>query len=210
MLDPYWNVPKPPEQAGDWFLTLGRDQYDWLKKTLETSKAKYKFVFAHNLIGGKDMDGIMRGGIEVAKYLEWGGYNLDDTWGFDKARPGWPMPIHQLLVANHVTAFFHGHDHTYAKQDLDGIVYQEGPQPSARSTELGDRGTRYGYTHGTVLGGSGYLRAHVGPEGVKVDYVQTWIPSKEDAGRKNGMVADSYVMRPYVAKTSTQAAAKSK
>jgi len=200
MLDPYWNTPAATEQAGDWFLTLGREQYDWLKKTLETSKAKYKFVFAHNLIGGKDMDGIMRGGIEVAKYLEWGGYNLDDTWGFDKARPGWPMPIHQLLVANHVSAFFHGHDHTYAKQDLDGIVYQEGPQPSARGTELGDRGTKYNYTHGTVLGGVGYIRARVGPNGVKVDYVQTWVPSKENASQKNGMVADSYVIKPYAAK----------
>ena len=196
VLDPYWNHPVPPEQAGDWFLTLGREQYDWLKKTLETSTAKYKFVFSHNLIGGLDMDGAMRGGIEVVKYLEMGGYNLDGTWGFDKARPGWPMPIHQLLVANKASIYFHGHDHTYAKQDLDGIVYQEGPQPSAGGTELGNRGKQYNYVHGTVLGGTGYLRVRVSPEDVKVDYVETWVPAKETATRKNGMIADTYTVKP--------------
>lgn len=194
ILDPYWNQPASPEASGDWSLTLGRTQYDWLKTTLENSTATYKFVFAHNLIGGRDMNGPMRGGIETARYLEWGGYNLDGTWGFDKSRPGWPMPIHQLLVANNVTAFFHGHDHLYAKQDLDGIVYQEGPQPSAKNFNLGNRGVDYDYTHGTVLGGSGHLRVQVTPENVKVDYVQAWTPANENATRKNRMVADSYTV----------------
>jgi uncharacterized protein (TIGR03437 family) len=194
VLDPYWNLPVSPESSGDWSLTLGREQYDWLKRTLESSTAAFKFVFAHNLIGGRDMNGPMRGGIETAKYLEWGGCNLDDTWGFDKARPGWPMPIHQLLVANNVTAFFHGHDHLYARQELDGIVYQEGPQPSAKNFNLGTRGTEYAYTHGTVLGGAGYLRVQVSPATVRVEYVQTWIPANENAARKNGMIADSYTI----------------
>lgn len=193
VLDPYWNKPVAPEQSGDWSSTLGREQYEWLKKALETSTAKYKFVFSHNLIGGLNMDGAMRGGIEAAKYLEWGGYNLDNTYGFDKARPGWAKPIHQLLVDNKATIFFHGHDHTYAKQDLDGIVYQAGPQPSASGTELGDRGKLYHYDHGTVLGGTGYIRVRVSPDEVKADYVQTWI--KETATEKNAMVADSYTIK---------------
>lgn len=192
VLDPYWHRTVAPDQAGDWSLTLGRNQYAWLKRTLETSTAKFKFVFAHNLIGGKDLDGPMRGGVETAKYLEWGGYNLDNTWGFDRARPGWPMPIHQLLVANHVTAFFHGHDHLYAKQDLDGVIYQEGPQPSARNFNLGTRATDYQYTHGTVLGGTGYIRVTVSPNEVKSEYVQTWLPSQENATRRNAMVADTW------------------
>ena len=197
MLDPYWNKPVAPEMAGDWSLTLGKEQYDWLRKTLETSKAKYKFVFAHNLIGGLNMDGAMRGGIEAAKYLEWGGYNLDNTYGFDTARPGWGKPIHQLLVENKATIFFHGHDHTYAKQDLDGIVYQAGPQPSASDTDLGNRGQLYHYDNGTVVGGTGYIRVRVSPTEVKADYVQTWTPSKEKANPKvkNGMVGDTYTIK---------------
>jgi hypothetical protein len=196
VLDPYWNTPQTPEQSGNWSLTLGRKQYDWLKQTLENSKATFKFVFCHNLVGGwnKNGTGPMRGGVEAARYLEWGGYNLDDTWGFDKARPGWEMPIHQLLVANHVTIFFHGHDHFYGKQDLDGIVYQEIPQPGARNTELGTRAASYGYTEGRLLGGTGYLRMNVSPSEVKVDYVQTWIPANETGSRKNRMVADSYTI----------------
>ncbi len=196
-LDPYWNQPVAPELAGEWWTTLGREQYEWLKKTLEGSTAKYKFVFSHNLIGGVDMKGLMRGGIETVKYLEMGGYNLDGTWGFDKARPGWAMPIHQLLVANNATIYFHGHDHLYVKQDLDGMVYQEGPVP-ARSG-LYDATTAakdYNYNHGTVVGGSGYLRVRVSPDDVKVDYVQTYLPKEEDATHKDGMIGHSYTIKP--------------
>jgi len=195
VLDPYWNQPVAPELSGDWSLTLGREQYEWLKKTLETSNAKYKFVFSHNLIGGLNMNGPMRGGVAAAKYLEWGGYNLDDTWGFDKARPGWAMPIHQLLVKNKVNIFFHGHDHMYAKEDLDGIVYQEGPQPGAMNATPGNnKSNRYKYTG--AVGGTGYLRVRVSPEEAKVDFVQTWVPAKETAALKNGMVGASYTVKP--------------
>ncbi|MBL8173191.1 MAG: metallophosphoesterase [Bryobacterales bacterium] len=192
VLDPYWYTPVRPETAGDWSLTLGKPQYDWLKQTLENSNAPFKFVFAHNLVGGKDMDGKMRGGVEVAKYLEWGGHNLDDTWGFDVARPGWPMPIHQLLVANNVTAFFHGHDHIYARQELDGILYQEGPQPSARNANLGNRPAIYNYRNGTVLDGVGHVRVHVSPAEVRTEFVRTWLPAAETGVRKNGEIADAH------------------
>ncbi len=192
VLDPYWNQPSSPDASGDWSLTLGPTQYAWLKRTLESSASTFKFVFCHNLVGGLNMNGPMRGGIETARYLEWGGYNLDGAWGFDKARPDFAMPVHNLLVANNVTVFFHGHDHLYARQDLDGIVYQEGPQPSARNTNLGARGTDYSYTHGTVLGGVGYIRVTVSPTAVTAQYVQTWV--NQTATQKNGMVADSYAI----------------
>ena len=203
ILDPYWNRPVPPEVSGDWSLTLGRTQYDWLQQTLENSTAKFKFVFAHNLIGGRDLNGPMRGGVETAKYLEWGGYNMDETWGFDRARPGWPMPVHQLLVQNKVTAFFHGHDHLYAKQELDGVIYQEGPQPSARNVNLGNRAIDYSYTSGTILGGTGYIKVTVSPDGVKAEYVQTWLPSQETAARKNGMIADTWTVAVPKERTAT-------
>ena len=104
------------------------------QSTLAASTAKYKFVFSHNLVGGWNYNGAgaMRGGIEAARYSEWGGYNLDGTYGFTKYRPSMAMPLHQLLLKYNVTAFFHGHDHLYAHQQLDGIHYQEVPQPSAQ------------------------------------------------------------------------------
>ena len=91
ILDPYWYRPQGGEMDGDWWTTLGKEQYTWFRKTLESSKATYKFVFSHILIGGLDMHGKMRGGIETVKYTEMGGYNYDGTYGFDKARPGWEI-----------------------------------------------------------------------------------------------------------------------
>ena len=36
-----------------WNWTLGAQQYQWFKQTLENSHAKYKFIFSHNMLGGK-------------------------------------------------------------------------------------------------------------------------------------------------------------
>ncbi len=55
------------EKPKNWDWTLGKTQYDWLKNTLETSTASFKFVFAHQLVGG-NVDG--RGGIEFADLYE--------------------------------------------------------------------------------------------------------------------------------------------
>ena len=73
----------------------------------------------------------MRGGANAVPYFEWGGKNGDGSWGFDTKRPGWGgVPIHQLMVNNGVSAYFHGHDHEYAYEVRDGIVYQEVPSAS--------------------------------------------------------------------------------
>ena len=128
VLNPFWYPHKAREHRDHWKRSLGEDQYRWLERTLSSSKALYKFVFIHHLVGGLDEQ--CRGGSEAAPFYEWGGKNLDGSDGFAQNRPGWPAPIHQLLVKNHVSVVFHGHDHLYAKQNLDGIVYQEVPQPA--------------------------------------------------------------------------------
>jgi hypothetical protein len=113
--------------------------------------------------------------------MEWGGKNEDGSEGFREHRPGWELPIHQLLVKHQVSIVFHGHDHLYAKEELDGVVYQEVPQPGHPSG-----GTRsaedYKYT-GVILGSSGHLRVTVEPESTTVDYIRTAVPglTKEDA-----------------------------
>ena len=71
-----------------------------------------------------------RGAVEVASTYEWGGEGRKGEGTFKEKRPGWDLPIHQLMVKTGVTIFFQGHDHLFARQDLDGIVYQEVPQPS--------------------------------------------------------------------------------
>ncbi len=192
VLDPYWNSTAQPSRDA-WNLTLGEAQYRWLAQTLSASRALYKFVFVHSLVGG--LDGQMRGGVEAAPYFEWGGRNLDGTDGFAARRPGWNKPIHALLAEHRVTAVFHGHDHLYARQSLDGIVYQAVPQPSAANTTSGPNLAReYHYTSGTILSSSGHLRATVGPESVRVDYVRAWLPKDETAQRRNAQVDDSWTV----------------
>ena len=192
VLDPFWYTRSKPNQQSNsnWGWTLGKAQYDWLKQTLETSKAKFKFIFIHNLVGGRDKDG--RGGIESAGYYEWGGNNQDGSWGFDQQRPGWGKPIHQLLVENHVSALFHGHDHVFVKQDLDGIVYQECPQPSITRYDNVQLAQDYGYVNGKVIGSSGHLRVTVTAEKTTVEYIRAYLPKDETSSQRNGQVAYTY------------------
>jgi hypothetical protein len=188
ILDPYWYTLKKP----DWGWTLGLEQYNWFRKTLTESKAKFKFVFCHNLVGGSGNDA--RGGTEFVDLFEMGGNNNNGTSGWSSFRPGWEKPIHQLMVENKVTVFFHGHDHFFGKQEKDGIIYQEVPQPSNRSlTNIS--ATDYGYVNGVFLPGRGFLKVSVSPENLKVDYIRSYLPSEENATHKNGELAYSYTLK---------------
>ncbi len=139
----------------------------------------------------------MRGGIEAAPYFEWGGKNLDGTNAFAIMRPTWELPIHQLLLKYKVSAVFHGHDHLYAKQSLDGIVYQEVPQPSALNNSNGPLlSLIYHYASGTILSSSGHLRVTVSPTGVTSEYVRSWLPASENAAQKNRQVDDRWTIAP--------------
>ena len=152
------------KQRDLWNNTIGNEQYQWFKNTLETSTAKYKFVFTHHVLGTG------RGGIENAKLYEWGGYNQKGVWEFDTKRPGWDLPIHQLMVKNKVTIFFQGHDHLFAHQELDGIVYQEVPNPADDTYTAFNKDA---YKSGDVLPNSGFLDVVVAADNVKVNYIKS-------------------------------------
>lgn len=193
VLDPYWFTPPAKGNTTDlWNPTLGAEQYQWLKSTLEASDAKWKFVFIHQLLSGTDKNG--RGGVEVAPFYEWGGNDPSGSYVFDEHRPGWGLPIHQLLIANNVTAVFHGHDHLFVKQELDGIIYQEVPQPGSARADGTDSAAQYGYLSGDVLGSPGHLRVTVSPDGVTVEYVRSYLPGGGEAGQQNGQVDYRYTL----------------
>lgn len=195
VLDPYtYTLTKPG--ANGWGWTLGATQYQWFASTLASSRAKFKFVFSHHMLGGNGSE--TRGGQAFASLFEWGGRNLDGSWGFTTQRPGWAAPIHQLMVDNHVTAWFHGHDHLYAMEQLDGIVYQEVPQPSLSRYDTPDPAAGYGYV-GTMgvnmFASSGHVRVTVSPTEVKTEYVRAVAAADETATRKNAAILHSYVIR---------------
>ncbi|MBS0188116.1 MAG: YHYH protein [Planctomycetes bacterium] len=192
--------PLAPSNAS-WNMTLGQTQYDWLTKTLEASKARYRFVFIHHLVGG--MGGPeSRGGAESSRYFEWGGNNADGTPGFAEHRPGWPLPIHDLLAKHHVSAVFHGHDHMYVQSERDGLIYQCVPQPgnpigNTRSAE------QYGYKSGTILASPGHLRVDVAPDKAQVAFIRTTVAEMDKrrranapANEANGDTVHSYHIQP--------------
>jgi hypothetical protein len=216
VLDPYHYSMVWPSEGGSyggegvdgevggnrWDWTLGIKQYLWLKSTLENSHARYKFVFSHHVTGGTTTYG--RGGISAAPYFEWGGRNANGTWGWDTKRPaseGWDVPIHQLMVANNVTVYFHGHDHIYAREMLDGILYLEVPKPDDAGYAWQPYG--YGYTEGLypdalMIQNSGHVRVKVSPTGLTVDYVRSYLTGDGT----NGVVADTVSLSPITITTS--------
>lgn len=198
VIDPYWSSTAQVDNtlgadvsgAGNgktpnlWLVSHGDQQYAWLKQTLEQSTAKWKFVFAHHVLGTG------RGGVERAPLFEWGGENQNGTPGFAVNRPSWPSTIHQLFVQNHVTIFFQGHDHIYAHQQLDGVTYQSLPNPADNTYTAFNSDA---YTTGEQFPNSGYTKVSVGPNGVKVDYIREWLPQDEKPpAQVSGLLQFSY------------------
>ena len=189
VIDPYWYTSPKPDSLTGWRWTLGKMQYDWLKQTLENSNAKFKYIFAHQIVGG-DREG--RGGVEYADKYEWGGSNLDGTPGWATNRSGWYKPLKDLFAENRVNIFFHGHDHFYGQQKKDCMIYQETPQPSLPNFNYPNSAAPYGYLQGLILGNTGHLRVSVTPNYTKVEYVKAYRPSQETATRHNGDVVATY------------------
>ena len=171
-LDQFWFSAKPRgggKDGDNWWRTLGTEQYTWLRRMLETSRAKFTFVFTHHLVGGATPEG--RGGAEASRFFEWGGHELDGRNTFAQKRPGWPAPIHDLLAKRGGCIVFHGHDHLYVRAERDGVIYQEVPQPGhARGTTRSAE--EYSYRSGIILPSSGILRVRVTPAEAAVDYVK--------------------------------------
>ncbi|MCX7024273.1 MAG: metallophosphoesterase [Spirochaetes bacterium] len=185
VLDPYAaETVKPGDDS--WAWTLGKKQYDWLAGVLSASKAAYRFVFIHNILGGSGKDA--RGGADWAGLYEWGGSDGNGADLFAAKRPGWAMPLHALFVKYGVDVVFRGHDHFYAREEKDGVVYQLVPQPSLGNTQrITPEGlAEYGYSSGTFLPSPGYLRVSVAPGKATVEFVRG----------ADGAVVHSYGLKP--------------
>ena len=196
VIDPYWHTPVPVDNARGtrekgtrdlWAVTLGEKQYRWLRDTLAKSDAPFKFVFAHHV------NGTGRGGVEQAPFYEWGGRNRDGGRGFEAKRPGWEMPIHDLMAKHGVTVFFQGHDHVFCRQQLDGVVYQTLPLPADPTSTLY---YREAYRSGEALPGPGRVRVKVAADRAVVEYVRTPVTKDAASGRPAGDVAFSYTVTP--------------
>ena len=192
VLDPLWHTKEfsgTNSNEDIWAMTLGDEQYKWLKQTLESSKSKYKFVFSHHILGTT-----FHGGIYWSQFGEWGGNNTDGGWAFNERRPTWAKPIRQLFENNKVSVFFQGHDHVFAKEDLNGVAYQTVPQPNSQyGQNWVDRNFAYA---GDIQPSSGYIKVTVGDAKANVEYVKTILPAQETKKQKNADVSYSYTVYP--------------
>ena len=208
VIDPFWNTVNKPHFSGPipgtndrWDWTLGPDQYRWLRETLETSDATFKFVFAHQVTGGVVPYG--RGGAAAAHHtaaapgsFEWGGEDPNGFFAFPEQRDPntFTKPVHQLMRDTNVSVFFHGHDHVFAREMFEGIVYQECPQPNQAREDHGFAGAgMYDPNEpGTIVANdSGHLRVSVDPARVRVEYIRTRDPNDPN----DGAIAAAYDIR---------------
>jgi hypothetical protein len=213
-LDPYWhshsspNSPLVDDPVETWDGTLGDQQYHWLKEMLEGSEARWKFVFAHHINGGG------RGGAVMVDRQEWGGGS-----GFQEHRPSWGKSIHELFVDTGVTVFFQGHDHIFAREIVDGVVYQSVPNPADNSYfpyncdsyaperlewAGADGYGAYDPALSVRLPNTGVVDVEVSPERVTVSYRRTYRAADLEANlngvfygtEQNGEVAFRYSLPP--------------
>ncbi|MFC1735134.1 metallophosphoesterase [Candidatus Hydrogenedentota bacterium] len=189
-LDIYRHTTVNPKEVGNsWDWTLGDAQYQWLTKTLAESRKPVKCVFLHHL------HGTCRGAVEWVDCYEWGGEDRKGRYVFKQHRPEWPLPVHQLLVRHGVTSVFQGHDHIFASQEKDGIAYITCPMP-------GDPGynayNQEAFRSGKTVANSGHLRVKVSENGIKVEYVRSFLPNDETGDRKNGSMGFSKVVSTAV------------
>jgi len=174
-IDPYWHSPLTVDTAFQgkvrttdvWNSTLGDVQYQWLKKTLSESTSKYKILITHHVLGTG------RGGVEDAKFGEWGGHDREGNYQFETYRPDWDEPIHRLLVKHGVDVVFQGHDHVFARGELDGVVYQTLPQPADPNYVLYFADV---YKNDDKRPNTGYVRVTVDPKNITVDYIRQYLP----------------------------------
>ena len=192
VISPYWTTTTKPYTTstgggeGDttgsgnrWDWTLGLTQFNWLQSVLSGSSAKYKFVFSHQIVGGNSASSMVdygHGGVDSATLVEWGGNDVGGspyTWATN--RSGWgSQPIRQMMEANNVSAFFHGHDHQYAYETYNDMVYTSVPSGSFTGSfnmyTTGGNGGNTIYADSTQ--GAGHLKVTVGPAQTTVDFIR--------------------------------------
>jgi len=85
-----------------------------------------------------------------------------------------------------VTIFFQGHDHIFARENVDGVIYQTLPKPAER---IADRQSNEdAYPDSDKLMNSGFLKVDVSQEKVQVDYFRNYYVSSDPQEVNTGII----------------------
>jgi hypothetical protein len=184
---------------------LGDAQYAWLERDLSERRTPYRVLALHPLTSSYDLPGYRygRGGTEVAKWsvaqrpsFEWGGEDATGANVLASKRPAYDAgAIHDLLTSQANQVVLKGHDHLYAHQELDGMVYLTLPKPDDTGQLTGDLwgwrdAINYPDSISIVLENSGFLSVEADSAAATFEYVRTYPPALF------GMVSDSFTVLP--------------
>lgn len=160
----------PPTRPEQW--TLGPAQLAWLERTLAQSKARWKLVVAHHLVGGWARD-------NMGRPLSADGYAYG-RGGARYARVGEQARITDLMRTHGARLFLYGHDHTFVHQQAEGLHFvccgrsslldPGWFRTSGWQEAYGDYRARAPQDFHAALG---FTRLAVEPDGIRVAYVRT-------------------------------------
>jgi hypothetical protein len=146
---PTAHLLRSTDRADDW--TLGADQLEFLRQTLENATTSWRFLLIHHAVGGKAGDPANSG------YGRGGGQAAD---------VGEQAIVHQLMLDHGAQAFFYGHDHVFTDMVVDGIHYTA---PGSAGAPWMFSQAETGYAQSWLE--SGWGRVDVTPDSVHVTFL---------------------------------------
>jgi hypothetical protein len=193
----YTNVgnatPSTPHQ---W--TLGAAQLQWLERVLSGSRARWKFVIGHHVVGGSEWD--LEGKSRITEYAYGRG-------GARYARVGEQARVTEIMRKHGARFYLYGHDHVFCHQKDEDISYVCCGRTTTLSYEwwrnpgwkeaYGEAASRNPHD---FFGAIGYTRLTIAPEKVDVEYIRTGTDPwrKENVEAPEGEVVYGFT-EPYKA-----------
>ena len=187
----YTNIGgQTPKTVDEW--TLGAAQLSWLERVLTSSRARWKLVLAHHVVGGSTWD--REGQSQNPTYVYGRG-------GARYLRVGEQARITEIMKRTGAQLFLYGHDHVFAHQEAEGIhcvccgrptflTRAWWPSPGWKEA-YGEVSARNPHDFYAALG---YTRLSVSAERVLVEYVRTGTDWKnaENVTQEEGEVVHAF------------------
>ena len=182
VLDVCFYNNRKPAYPDDW--TIGNRQWEWLQNVLRKAPEKWKFIFAHHIVGGWP-------------YGATGDAPGDGMWDFPYGRGGAALAqvgeqarLQALMEETGVSAFFYGHDHVFAHGETRGVHY-------ICCGQSGDVGALPWFNlsrfHAVYPDGfiprNGWVQVEVDRQGTRISFINS------SADRSNGTTIHSFVIK---------------
>jgi predicted phosphodiesterase len=182
-----------PRSVEDW--TLGKPQLHWLEHVLLSTRARWKIVIAHHLVGGYAWD--LLGETQQTNYVYGRG-------GARYALVGEQAQITDIMKRAGAQVFLYGHDHVFAHQQAEGIHFVCCGRPTFLNPRwwntpgwkeaYGDVSARNPHDFYAALG---YVRLTISPHEFNLDYIRTGTDTQrcENVTQPEGETVYSFTLR---------------